>query len=105
MEDSPDDVAGSYSENVQRINLDEVMDISMADDLKNRLLTALQNKNNVVLEADLVEKADTSALQVLMAFVQDARVQQQSVSWHNPSKSLKRSAGFIGLQDMLGFGN
>lgn len=95
MENSPD--------NVQRINLGEVLDISTVSELKSKLVAVLENRGSVVLEANEIEKADTSALQVLMAFVQDARVQKQNVKWYQPSQALIRSAGFIGLRELLGF--
>lgn len=95
MENSPD--------NVQRINLGEVLDISTVSELKSKLVAVLENQGSVVLEANEIEKADTSALQVLMAFVQDARVQKQNVKWYQPSQALIRSADFIGLRELLGF--
>lgn len=88
--------------NIQHIDMGDVLDISSSAELKNNLLQALNGPGNIVLDASQIERADTSALQVLMAFVHDARVQDKGVSWHQPSEALIRSAAYIGLQDKLG---
>ena len=90
------------SEDVQRINLDEILDISSAGELKSQFLLLLESNENIVIEASNVERADTSALQALLAFIQDVRAQGKEVQWQDPSDSFLRSAGLIGLSDLLG---
>lgn len=92
------------SESMQNILLAEILDISSAAELKAGFLLCLENNIPVCVDAKNVERADTAALQVIAAFIQDAKNQGQSVHWHEPSDVLIQSAGLLGLRDFLGLG-
>ena len=85
----------------QYINCGEVMDIAIIAKFHRQLVTVLASQQAVVLDASQVERADSSALQVLSAFMQDALAQQQSVRWKAPSDALYRSATLLGLTEIL----
>lgn len=88
-------------EDFKIIECGEVLDISVTAELRTQLLTVLESKKSVMLDASQVERADTAALQVLSAFVQDANSQQQTVQWKKPSEALFRSAELLGLSGLL----
>ncbi|MCF6339032.1 MAG: STAS domain-containing protein [Gammaproteobacteria bacterium] len=83
------------------IECDEVLDISSVAEFHARCLEALGTKQNLMLNASQVDRADTAALQVLGAFIQDANTRKQIVQWEAPSESLCQSAALLGLSEML----
>lgn len=83
------------------IDCGEVIDIATTAELRTQLLAALESKQPVVLDAAQVERADTAALQMLSAFIQDANAQQQTVQWKAPSEALSVSAELLGLLSLL----
>lgn len=83
------------------IPCEESLDISTVAELRALLLQALEGKQPVVLEAAEITRIDTSALQVLVAFFQDARAQEIPVRWQAPSEVLRRSASLVGLTKLL----
>lgn len=93
---------GASSENVQSLLLDEILDISSVTELKARFLNILENKTSVSVDARNVGRVDTAVLQVMAAFVQDAKTQEQSVQWQEPSVAFSQSADLLGLRDVLG---
>ncbi|MDT8385397.1 MAG: STAS domain-containing protein [Gammaproteobacteria bacterium] len=84
-----------------RICCGEVLDITSVADFRLQLLEALTTKQPVELDASGVERADTAALQLLSAFMQDAHSQQQTVHWKDPSPALRQSAALLGLSPFL----
>jgi len=85
----------------QHIDCGEVMDISTMAEFHRQLVAVLASKQAMALDASQVERADSSALQVLSAFIQDAHAQQQAVRWKAPSDALCRSAALLGLTGIL----
>lgn len=84
-----------------RIRCGEVMDITSVAEFRQQLLEALATRQTVELDASGVERADTAALQLLSAFMQDALSQQQTVHWKDPSPALCQSAALLGLTPFL----
>lgn len=89
----------------QHIDCGEVMDIASMAEFRLQLVEALALKQAVALDASQIERADSSALQVLSAFMQDAHAQQQAVRWKAPSDVLCRSAALLGLVRILNLEN
>jgi phospholipid transport system transporter-binding protein len=83
------------------ILLDNSLDIAGASQLRQRLLTVLQEKAPVALDAANIEKVDTAALQVLTAFFKDAEAANVLVQWKQPSDVLKKAARLLGLGPSL----
>jgi len=86
---------------LQVLDCGEVMDIAAVAELHTQLQMAREAKQPVVLDASRVERADTAALQMLIAFIQDANAQQQTVQWKAPSESLSVSAELLDLSSLL----
>ena len=83
------------------IQCNESLDISMAASLHRTLKEALESGVAVTLRADKVERADTAALQVLVAFMRAARARGITVFWNEPSAAVRRSAQLLGLAHEL----
>ncbi len=79
----------------------ESLDISMAANLHEALKKALDSGTPVNLQARRVERADTAALQLLVAFIRAARSRGVAVSWNEPSAALCRCAALLGLAQAL----
>jgi phospholipid transport system transporter-binding protein len=86
---------------LQEIECGEVVSIATMAEFHPLLMQALATKQTVVLNASHLERVDTAALQVLSAFVQDAKSQQQDVQWKEPSESLRQAAELLGLSVLL----
>lgn len=84
-----------------QIDCGDVLDIASVAGFREQCLSALVSKQHVQLKADEVERADTAALQVLAAFFQDARAQEQKIQWQAPSQALQDSAALLGLTELL----
>lgn len=83
------------------IDCGDVLDIASIAAFRDQCITALETKQDVVLKANDLERADTAALQVLAAFFQDANAQEQAVQWQAPSEALRESAALLGLTELL----
>lgn len=79
----------------------EAMDISQAADLRVRLLAMLEKCAPVVLDASAVRYVDTAAMQILAAFMREARADKIKVTWQQPSDSMCGSARLLGLSELL----
>lgn len=80
---------------------DACLDISGARDFYGRLQAALEARQPVVLEATHVERADTTALQMLCAFFRDAEVSGLMVQWQQPSPALQNAARLLNVSACL----
>lgn len=65
-------------------------------------LRSLGDESALVLKADEVERIDTATLQLLVAFVRDAKHRQVSVSWQSPTAIVYEAAGLLGVKNELG---
>ena len=65
--------------------------------LLERLLQHLEPAAPVYIEASQVERIDTAALQLLVAFVQDRKAEGRAVVWLDCSEALVRAARTLGL--------
>lgn len=79
----------------------ETMDISMVANVHSQLVEALASGQTITLDGKQVERADTAALQTLVAFFQDATAENKTVQWIAPSEILCRSAALLGLSELL----
>jgi anti-anti-sigma regulatory factor len=78
-----------------------VLDITGVAAFREQCQSALETEQDVRLKADELERADTSALQVLAAFFQDATAHNKSVQWQGTSEALRESAALLGLTELL----
>ena len=83
--------------------LTSVEDITRVHELKALVLEALDSPFEVVtIDASSVERTDTAALQVLMAFVRDMRRNGRRVEWSGAGEGFLRAARLMGLCGVLG---
>lgn len=80
---------------------DACLDISGAQDFYSRLQAALEARQPVVLEASHIERADTTALQMLCAFFRDAEARGLVVQWQQPSAALQNAARLLDVSACL----
>ncbi len=86
----------------QRINLGPELDVTVARDLHARLCKLLDAGHSVDIDAASVEQADSAGLQLLAAFVRDARGRRTGIRWSRTSEPLRQVARRLGLSQMLG---
>ena len=72
-----------------------------ANELKTRLLERVNDVIAVQIDASELERIDTTALQVLLAFARDRQQQQRAVEWLGANDILIDSANLLGLASML----
>ena len=91
----------SQSGIIEKISCENVMDISIASEFYEKLKKTLEMNVPITIEAENVERADTSILQILYSFFLEASIRGIEVSWSNPSERLRLSARLIGVDDVL----
>lgn len=82
--------------------LDPVLVINNAHTMHEQLMALINAKKNVVIDASAVEMADTSILQLLLAFVKKLHAEDLKVTWINPSNELLSRAKILDLTEKLG---
>jgi anti-anti-sigma regulatory factor len=60
-----------------------------------------EGRKQVEIAGDEVESMDTSAVQLLLAFVNEARSEGIQLSWLNYSKKIESVAGMLGINSQL----
>jgi ABC-type transporter Mla MlaB component len=84
------------------IGCPEQLDISMVNELHELLSEQIGQCAAIEFDAGQVERADAAALQLLTVLSKDAKSQEISVKWRNPSETFKNAASLLGLQNDLG---
>ena len=84
-----------------RIALGKSLCIDGAEKLHERLKKCAEKGVNVNLSAANIKAIDTSALQLLLAFVKKVRENGNTVHWQSPSDELVRSIELMGLETHL----
>lgn len=87
---------------LQIINCQESLDISVVANLGTELKVALDSGQSIQLQANEVSKADAAALQLLCAFFLDAQTHGIHIEWLDPSDALLEAASLTGLTEHLG---
>ena len=59
----------------------------------------------MILDVAKVERIDTSSLQLLYAFIQEAKINNVEVAWRSPSEAMTNSANLLGMEEALQLGN
>lgn len=86
----------------ETIDLGEIVGIADVEPLKAKLIGCLEKANAVTLDGSGLDAVDTSALQLLLAFVLEANKRDFPVHWKEPSATLQANARLIGLERHLG---
>ena len=72
-----------------------------ATELLGQLMLRLEHSAPLYIDAAKVERIDTAALQLLVAFLSDRKARRRAVVWLECSESLMRAAGALGLTSAL----
>lgn len=83
------------------LQLPEEISIANVSEWQSRLQTTLDSSDEIVLDAANLTRVDTSAVQLLAAFVQQSQAQGKSVSWTAHSETLSKTAALLGLEQAL----
>ncbi len=76
--------------------------VANAAELKNSLSALLEEPRPVALDGTAVERIDTAALQVIVAFVRERTSRGLGVEWHGVTPALTSGARLLGLDTVLG---
>lgn len=85
-----------------KLSLNTVLAINDVKRLYAELSKFPGTKKNILIDASKVEMVDTAILQVLLAFVKKAQVQDVSVTWVEPSQEFMNRAEMLDLTGLLG---
>jgi anti-anti-sigma regulatory factor len=83
-----------------RIGMPADLRIAAVDELRTTLRDAL-GAPQIVLDAAAVERVDTAALQLLVAFQRAAKQHARQVRWTGVSAPLEEAASQLGLAEAL----
>ena len=93
----------SKSKGERKYVLDSVLVINNAATMYGQLNALLEANMDISIDASSVEMADTSIMQLLLAFVKKLQTNDLKVTWRNPSNELLSRAAMLDLTDELGF--
>lgn len=96
------DISSKGARRPSRLTLDAVLDIAGASKLHAKLKKSASKGVDINLNAAGVETIDTTALQLILAFVRLVRKSGHNVNWQSPSLALVKTAGLTGLEQELG---
>lgn len=77
------------------------LDIFHVDKLKQRLESALERGQTIVLKADKVERVDTAGLQLIIALKKKIEADGGSIVWQKPTQTLLDIAKLLGVDSIL----
>ena len=81
-----------------------VQDISSVAELHEEMKKLFSNEK-LILDGEQVERIDAASLQLIFAFIQEAKVSNVDVVWRSPSEALSHSAKLLGMEDALQLNN
>ncbi len=84
------------------VTCDEVLDLSAAESLRARLLSALARGGDLEIQAAAVRQIDTANLQLLCAAARELRARGRRVTITEASQPLVLAARRLGLAGVLG---
>lgn len=98
----PMEAVASSLENQSNIVLDAGLGIADVAQLKQVLQVTHETEGDVCVTATAVEMLDTAALQLLVAFVREAKSGGSDVRWKDPSSAFCEAAALLDLERELG---
>lgn len=69
--------------------------------LKDSLCAVVQQPNEVVIEANSVERVDAATMQLLCAFVRERAAHSRKVAWQGCPPALTEAARLLGVGSLL----
>ena len=92
---------GANNTQVHEFLFDEVLDITMARQYYEQLNQYLNDNKKMVLNAEKIERIDGAGLQLIVAFIKEAKKLNLQISWTGVSKAFKKNAEILGVCDKL----
>lgn len=85
-----------------QVSFGPVLDVAGAVELKKQLEKLFRRKPPFELDGSAIERVDTAALQVLLAFSRESRDRDVALEWSGVSDSLRSASTLLGLAHELG---
>jgi ABC-type transporter Mla MlaB component len=79
----------------------DVLDITMALEYYGQLKQYLNDNKKIVLNAGKIERIDGAGLQLIVAFIMEAKKLNLQVSWSGKSENFKKNADILGVSEKL----
>ncbi|MDX8398488.1 MAG: STAS domain-containing protein [Mariprofundaceae bacterium] len=104
IEEKTEAISSNAKQGVQGmvVTFEGDLGIAQVADMHKRLVAVLQTASECSLDMSEVSHVDTASLQVLCAFVSDAKKLDVSWQWHGVPESVTKTANALGLSEALG---
>ena len=86
---------------VSTLKFPEEISIANVTEWKHKLVDFLNVPSPLILDGENLLRVDTSAIQLMAAFVLKAVAQDKAVQWQNPSPALLQTVQQLGLKETL----
>lgn len=86
---------------VSTLKFPEEISIANVTEWKHKLVDFLNAPSPLILDGENLLRVDTSAIQLMAAFVLKAVAQDKTVQWQNPSPALLQTVQQLGLKETL----
>ncbi|VAW74370.1 hypothetical protein MNBD_GAMMA12-141 [hydrothermal vent metagenome] len=87
------------SKNLFQVTMNESMDISKAQELKNQLQEALLQQDGIHLDMSNLERIDTAVIQLLMIFAKTAESKKIPIEWDRQSNVFNRAVRILNVEE------
>ena len=84
------------------LSLPDVFGIAQAAVMYDEINKQLASNDEIKIDGSAVETVDASALQLLIALINECKQQGKTVSWHEKSDKINDSAKLLNLTESLG---
>lgn len=95
---------GKTNKKETTFEIQSVQDISSVAEL-HRELKKLLKYEKVILDGGNIERIDTASLQLIFAWIEEAKNNNIEVTWQTPSEALINSVNLVGMKDVLHLDN
>ena len=93
----------SDNDKTSEIVFDKTLDITKVFDFHKQLNEHLNDKKEILLNAEQIEKIDGAGMQLILAFIISAEKLNLQVSWSGTSDAFNESAKILGVTKSLMF--
>jgi phospholipid transport system transporter-binding protein len=88
-----------------RISFGPILDVAGSSELKKQLDKVFRRKSPFELDGSAIERVDTAALQVLLAFARESHNRKKELGWSEVSEPLMNASTLLGISRELGISN
>lgn len=86
----------------EAISLEGDLGIVQIEELYDKMSGVLEKASDIEIDAAALNQVDTAAIQLLYAFVHDARSKGLNICWKSRSEALDAAAEQLGLSEYMG---